>query len=45
MVETAVGRALVRNLGQFNVAAFTPHNLRRTAASQMTGLGTPRLVV
>ena len=45
MVETAVGRALYRNLSQFAVPAFTPHDLRRTAASQMTGLGTPRLVV
>ena len=45
MVETAVGRALFRNLSQFAVPAFTPHDLRRTAASQMTGLGTPRLVV
>ena len=24
---------------------FTPHDLRRTTASHMTGLGTPRLVV
>ncbi len=27
------------------VAHFTPHDLRRTAASHMTGSGTPRLVV
>lgn len=26
-------------------AAFTPHDLRRTAASHMTGMGIPRLVV
>ncbi len=45
MVETAVGRALARNLAQFSVAAFTPHDLRRTAASHMTGMKVPRLVV
>jgi integrase len=27
------------------VADFTPHDLRRTAASHMTSLGVPRLVV
>lgn len=45
MVETAVGRALFRNLAQFPVAPFTPHDLRRTAASHMTGIGVSRLVV
>jgi len=47
MVETAVGRALFRNLEHFGVPAFTPHDLRRTAASHMTGepLDIPRLVV
>lgn len=45
MVETAVGRALFRNLEQFKAAPFTPHDLRRTAASHMTGIGIPRLVV
>ena len=29
----------------FNIEHFTPHDLRRTAASQMTASGIPRLVV
>ena len=45
MVETAVARAVARNMEHFGVERFTPHDLRRTAASHMTGLGIPRLVV
>jgi len=45
MVETAVARALRRNAGLFDVPHFTPHDLRRTAASHMTSLGHSRLVV
>ncbi len=45
MVETAVGRALARNMTHLGVDAFTPHDLRRTAASLMTGMGVSRLVV
>ena len=45
MVETALGRAVNRNLDHFKVPAFTPHDLRRTAATHMTTLEVPRLVV
>ncbi len=45
MVETAVSRALLRAIDQLGTAQFTPHDLRRTAASHMTGMGVSRLVV
>ena len=45
MVETAVGRALARNMEHLGIDPFTPHDLRRTAASLMTGMGVSRLVV
>ena len=45
MVETALSRALHRNLEHIGVPAFGPHDLRRTAASHMTGMGISRLVV
>lgn len=40
-VERAIDRARERE----GLAHFTPHDLRRTAASHMTGLGVTRLVV
>lgn len=43
---TAIDHALRKNLKCFkNVEQYTPHDLRRCAASQMTALGIPRLVV
>lgn len=46
MVPTAVGLAVRRTQERFEgVAPWTPHDLRRTAASHMTGMGIPRLVV
>lgn len=45
MVETAVARALSRNLPHIGTPHFTPHDLRRSAASGMTSTGTQRLVV
>jgi integrase len=45
MVETAVARAVLRNLEHFGAGTFSPHDLRRTAASHMTGMGISRLVV
>ena len=45
MVETAVARAVHRNLEHFGAATFTPHGLPRTAASKMTEAGVMRLVV
>lgn len=42
----AVDHALRKNFKLFeDVKHFTPHDLRRTAASYMTALGVPRLVV
>jgi integrase len=38
-------RAVFSNRKHFGVAAFTPHDLRRTAASFMTKIGIPRLHV
>lgn len=44
--EHALCTALRRNLEHIEDAApFTPHDLRRTAASHMTSIGIPRLVV
>ncbi len=45
MVETAVARAVFRNLPHLGAGQFSPHDLRRTAASLMTGMGISRLVV
>jgi len=41
----ALTRAITRNREKLKVAAFNVHDLRRTAASQMTALGIPRLHV
>lgn len=42
----AVNKAVKRNTEKFkDVKHFTPHDLRRTAASHMTAIGIPRLVV
>ncbi|MGH8627111.1 MAG: tyrosine-type recombinase/integrase [Gammaproteobacteria bacterium] len=43
--DTSVDHAVRRNLDAFGVGRFTPHDLRRTAASHMTSMGIPRLVV
>jgi integrase len=43
--DTSISHAISRNLDAFELASFTPHDLRRTAASHMTGMGIPRLVV
>jgi len=50
MLELAMSRALRNNRDEeadtiFGLPWFTPHDLRRTAASGMTALGTSRLVV
>jgi integrase len=49
MLELALSRALRNNRTEddriFGLDWFTPHDLRRTAASMMTALGTPRLHV
>ena len=41
----STNHALKRNIKILNIVPFTPHDLRRTAASQMTSMGIPRLVV
>lgn len=44
-LPTSVDHALRINQSVFGIALFTPHDLRRTAASHMTALGISRLVV
>ncbi len=43
--ERVLSRAVRENEEHFGIAHFTPHDLRRTAASMMTGIGIPRLHV
>lgn len=45
MCESAASQAVRDNLTVFGIAPFTPHDLRRTAASHMTGISVSRLVV
>ncbi|MBF0358849.1 MAG: tyrosine-type recombinase/integrase [Magnetococcales bacterium] len=45
IIETSADHAIRNNLQHFNCEQFTPHDLRRTAASHMTALGVSRLVV
>jgi integrase len=41
----AISRAMSRNLATLGLQNVTPHDLRRTAATEMAKLGIPRLVV
>jgi integrase len=43
--ERVLSRAVRENEDHFGIPHFTPHDLRRTAASMMTGIGIPRLHV
>lgn len=43
--ERVLSRAVRENAHQIGIAHFTPHDLRRTAASLMTKIGVPRLHV
>jgi integrase len=43
--ERVLSRAVRQNEGHFGIEHFTPHDLRRTAASFMTKIGVPRLHV
>ena len=43
--DDAVSKAVRRDEGALKVAHFTPHDLRRTAASHMASSGTSRLVI
>jgi integrase len=44
-VDRAVRRSSEKIFQQANIKYFTPHDLRRTAATHMTAMGIPRLVV
>ena len=41
----SVSQAIIKNRAEFGIDHFTVHDLRRTAATLMTGLGIPRLTV
>lgn len=45
IAETSVDHAVRLNAGHFEIDHFTPHDLRRTAASMMTASGIQRLTV
>lgn len=45
VIDRSLSRAVRNNEKYFEIAHFTPHDLRRTAASMMTMLGIPRLHV
>ena len=45
IAETSVDHAVRTNADHFEIDHFTPHDLRRTAASQMTGSGIERITV
>jgi len=44
-LDTNIDHALNKNEKLLGIPPFTPHDLRRTAASQMTSMGVPRLTV
>lgn len=45
LAQTSLTKAITRNLAHFEIEAFGPHDLRRTAATQMTGVGVTRMVL
>ncbi|MDA0691526.1 MAG: tyrosine-type recombinase/integrase [Nitrospinae bacterium] len=45
IVGSSLDHAVRRTLTNFGIEHFTPHDLRRTATSMITGLGVPRLTV
>ncbi len=45
VTPNALNNALYRHRAAFGIAAFTPHDLRRTAATAMAGLGIPRVTL
>ncbi|MBF0445234.1 MAG: tyrosine-type recombinase/integrase [Magnetococcales bacterium] len=45
VAATSIDHVIRRNLDVFGAGQFTPHDLRRTAASHMTAMGISRLVV
>lgn len=45
IIETSIDHALRKNLPAIGLTNLTPHDLRRTAASYMTGFGVTRLTL
>ena len=45
LTKAAMSRAVARNRAHFEIDHFTPHDLRRTAATRMTSLGVMPAVV
>ena len=45
VLDTGIDHASHKNEAKFTIPPFTPHDLRRTAASHMTGMGVPILTV
>lgn len=45
VLDSALNRAVLRNAETFGIEHWTPHDLRRTAASHMAGMKVPRLVI
>ena len=45
IAETSIDHAVRINADHFKIAHFVPHDLRRTAASMMTGSGVQRLTI
>ena len=45
LLDTSIDHVLHKNEAKFAILPFTTHDLRRTAASHMTGMGVPRLTV
>lgn len=45
VLDSALNRAVLRNAETFGIDHWTPHDLRRTAASHMAGMKVPRLVI
>ncbi len=45
VAATGVDNALRRNLDILKIKDFVPHDLRRTAATYMSSMGTSRLVI
>lgn len=43
--RTSLAHAVRKNRTVFEIEPFTPHDLRRTAASHMAGSGVPRLII
>ena len=41
----AVSKAVRRDEAELKIAHFTPHDLRRTAASSIASMGTPRVTI